>query len=97
MFNERITVIEEFVNEFSIPEPLARQARAHAHYFASLLSYHSKKVKGRRTIFKAFWIRRGRIEESQFRVIAYVLLIPLSFYLKPFLEKHFRNLIKARR
>jgi glycosyltransferase involved in cell wall biosynthesis len=38
MFNERIAVIEEFVKEFSIPKPLARKARAHAYYFASLLA-----------------------------------------------------------
>ncbi len=97
MFNERIAVIEEFVDEFSIPAPLARQARAHAYYFASLLSYHSKDVKGRRTILKAFWVRRGRIEESQLRVIIYVLLIPLSFHLKPLLEKLFRNSVRARK
>jgi hypothetical protein len=97
MFNERIAVIDEFVNEHSIPAPLARRARAHAYYFASLLSYHSKEVKGKRAILKAFWIGRGKVEESQFRVIVYVLLIPLSFHLKPFLEKVFRNSIKARK
>jgi glycosyltransferase involved in cell wall biosynthesis len=97
MFSERISVIDEFVKEYSIPTLLTRQARAHAYYFASLLSYHSKDVKGRSTMIKAFWIRRGRIEESQFRVIAYVLLTPLSFHLKPFLEKIFRNSVKARK
>ena len=97
MFNERISVIDEFLEEYSIPDPLARKARAHACYFASLLSYHSKDVKGRRTILKAFWIGRGRIEESQLRVIIYVLLIPLSFHLKPLLEKLFRNSVRARK
>lgn len=97
MFSERISVIDEFVKEYSIPDPLARKARAHAYYFASLLSYHSKDVKGRRTILKAFWVRRGRIEESQLRVIIYVLLIPLSFHLKPLLEKLFRNSVRARK
>jgi glycosyltransferase involved in cell wall biosynthesis len=97
MFNERISVIEEFVKEFAIPAPLARQARAHAYYFASLLSYHSDEIKGKRAIFKAFWIGKGRVEEAQMKVVAYVLLIPLSFYLKPFLEKVFHNSIRARK
>lgn len=97
MFDERIAVIEEFVSEFSIPEPLARKARCHAYYFASLLCYHSRKVNGKKTLLKAFWIGRGRIEEAQFRVILYILLMPLSFYIKPFLEKLLRKTIKARK
>jgi glycosyltransferase involved in cell wall biosynthesis len=97
MFSERINVIDEFVNEFYISKQLGRKARAHAHYFASLLAYHSKDVSARSTLLKAFWIRRGWIEESQIKVILYILLMPLSFYLKPILRMLFKNSIRARK
>ena len=97
MFEERIAVIEEFLKEFAVPNPLARMARAHAYYFAALLSYYSKEIHGRRTLLKSFWIRKGFVEESQLRVVAYVALMPLSFHLKPLLKKFFGQWIKARR
>ena len=97
MFEERIAVIEEFLKEFAIPNPLARVARAHAYYFAALLSYYSKEIPGRRTIIKSFWIRKGIVEESQLRVLAYVALMPLSFHLKPVMEKFVGKWIRARK
>ena len=97
MFEERIAVIEEFLSEFGIPDPLARMARAHAHYFAALLSYYSKEIRGRRTLLKSFWIRRGIVEESQLRVVAYVALLPLSFHLKPLLRQFLGKWIRARK
>jgi glycosyltransferase involved in cell wall biosynthesis len=97
MFEERIGVIDEFVREFAISNPLARKARSHAHYFASLLSYYSKEISGRRTLLKSFWIRRGIVEEAQLRVIAYVLLMPLSFHLRPLLRVLPQRLIRARK
>lgn len=97
MFEERIAVIEEFLEEFAMPNPLARMARAHAYYFAALLSYYSKEIHGRRAILKSFWIRKGIVEESQFRVIAYVALMPLGFHLKPMLKKYFGKWIRARK
>ena len=97
MFEERITVIDEFVNEFSIANPLSRIAKAHAHYFASLLSYYSKEIPGRRALLKSILIRRGIVEEAQLRIFIYVLLMPLSFHLKPLLVKLPKYLIKGRK
>lgn len=97
MFNERIEVIEQFVGEFSISEPLAAKAKAHAHYFAALLAYHSKDVSGRKALIKAFWIRKGMVEEAQLKVVIFLLFMPLSFYVKPILERFLRNSIRARK
>ena len=97
MFNERIAVIDEFVTEFDLPEYLARMARAHAHYFAALLSFHSKNVNGKRALFKAFWIRRKWIEEAQIKIVIYLMLQPFSTYLKPILVKFLGKWIRARK
>ena len=97
MFNERIAVIDEFVTEFDLPESLARMARAHAHYFAALLSFHSKDVNGKRALSKAFWIRRKWIEEAQIKIVIYLMLQPFSTYLKPILVKFLGKWIRARK
>jgi glycosyltransferase involved in cell wall biosynthesis len=97
MFNERIAVINEVTSEFKINEPLSRMARAHAHYFASILTFHSKEVRGRYTLLKAFWIRRGKIEESQLRVILFILLQPLGSYIKPILYPVMKKWIRSRK
>ena len=97
MFEERIAVIEDFLKEFDIPNPLARMARAHAYYFAALLTYYSKEIRGRRALFKSFWIRKGIVEESQLKIVAYVALMPLSFHLKPMFKKFLGKWIRARK
>ena len=97
MFNERIAVIDEFVTEFELPESLTRMARAHSHYFAAILSFHSKDVNGKQTLLKAFWIRRGWIEEAQIKIVIYLMLQPFSTYLKPLLVKFLGKWIKARK
>jgi glycosyltransferase involved in cell wall biosynthesis len=97
MYRERISVIEEFISEFRINDSLARMARAHAYYFASILSFHSNEVNGRRTLLKAFWIRRGPIEESQIRVVLFILLQPFSSHLKPVIYKILKKWIRARK
>jgi glycosyltransferase involved in cell wall biosynthesis len=95
MYDERIAVMEEFISEYDISLPLARMARAHAYYSASLLSFYSTSVKSKRTLIKAFWIRRGWIEDSQLRVIGYLLLTPLSSFLKPLILKFLGKWIRA--
>ena len=97
MFNERIAVIEEFLSEFNINKALSRMARAHAYYFASFFFFHSSDVKGRRTLLKAFWIRKGKIEESQIRAVVYMILQPFSSYIKPLRYRKMMNWIQSRK
>lgn len=97
MFNERIAVIDEFVTEFDLPNSLSRMARAHSHYFASILSFHSKDVNGKKALLRAFWIRRGWVEEAQIKIVIYLMLQPFSSYLKPILVKFLGKWIKARK
>ena len=97
MYNERIEVIEEFLKLNRISAELTRMARAHAYYFASLLAFYSSEIQGKRTLAKAFCIRRRWIEEAQFRVVLFILLMPMSTKLKPVLVKYFRSWLKGKK
>jgi glycosyltransferase involved in cell wall biosynthesis len=97
MFEERINVIEEFVTENEVNNKMRRMARAHALYFASLLVFHVPEVKAKRALLRAFFIRKGLIEESQFRIILYILLTPFSTKLKPIISKYLPRLLRSRK
>ena len=97
MAQERTSVIDEFIEEFKISRRLTRMARAHAYYFASLLSYHSNDVKGKKLLLKAYFFRRGLVEEAQIRVLLYIILLPLSRLLKPSMRKFLSKYIQARK
>lgn len=97
MFEERLNVIEEFVNENEVNDKMKRMARAHALYFASLLVFHVPEVKAKRALLRAFFIRKGLIEESQFRIIFYILLTPFSTKLNPIISKYLPRLLRSRK
>lgn len=97
MYSERISVIEDFLTENKISSNLARMARAHAHYFASLLVFHSPEIDGKRSLMRAFQLRRSWIEEAQVKVVAYIFLMPFSSKMKPILKKYFGALLKGRK
>jgi len=97
MFDERISVIEEFVNDYEIENKMKRMARAHALYFASLLVFHVPEIKAKKALLRAFFIRRGLIEESQIRIILYILLTPFSTKLRPIISKYVPRLLRSRK
>jgi glycosyltransferase involved in cell wall biosynthesis len=92
MFNERISVIEEFVKEYAIPTSLARQARAHSLYYAARLSFFSSEINGRKAILRALFMRRGWIEDSSVGVIIYLISAPISSLFKPIIKIFQRKL-----
>jgi glycosyltransferase involved in cell wall biosynthesis len=97
MFEERINVIEEFVNENKVENRVKRMARAHALYFASLLVFHVPEIRAKKSLIRAFILRRGLIEEAQLRVVIYILLTPYSAKLKPFISRYLKPFLKGRK
>lgn len=97
MYNERISVIEEFVDRYPIVPKIRRMARGHAHYFAALLAFYAPEIKGKNTLIRAFLLRGGWLEEAQIRVVAYIFFMPLSPKLKPVLIKYLGKWLKGRK
>ena len=95
MATERIRVVEEFLTLNPINEALARQARAHAYYFASRLSFFSREVNGKRYLWKALKSNNWKIEEGNFLVYSFILLLPFSRFLVTFLRPVLRRYGKA--
>lgn len=95
MATERIQVIEEFLARNSINEPLAREARAHAHYFAARLSFFSPEVNGKKLLWKALRSNSFQIEDGNRLVYIFILLLPFSRILVRFLRPLLRRFGKA--
>jgi glycosyltransferase involved in cell wall biosynthesis len=96
MANERIAVIEDFLKNNKVDNSIGRMALGTSYYMAARLCFFSPEVPGRRYLMKAFRYRRGMVEESQFQVIAYILLLPISrILLNPILTRSakYRTLI----
>jgi len=96
MANERIAVIEDFLKNNKVDTSIGRMALGTSYYMAARLCFFSPEVPGRRYLMKAFRYRRGMVEESQFQVIAYIILLPISrILLNPILTRSakYRTLI----
>lgn len=78
MARERIAVVEDFLSKNEIDRQLARKSLGHAYYTAARLTFFSKAVPGKKYLFRAFVLRRGWVEAAEFKVIAFILLDPLS-------------------
>jgi glycosyltransferase involved in cell wall biosynthesis len=78
MARERIGVVEDFLGKNAIDQHLARKSLGHAYYTAARLTFFSKEVPGKKYLIRAFMLRRGWVEAAEFRVIAFILLDPIS-------------------
>ena len=78
MARERIAVVEDFLSKNEIDPQLARKSLGHAYYTAARLTFFSKAVPGKKYLFRAFALRKGWVEAAEFKVIAFILLDPLS-------------------
>lgn len=75
---ERIAVVEDFLGKNQIDPHLARKSLGHAYYTAARLTFFSKDVPGRKYLFRAFVLRKGWVEAAELKVIAFILLDPVS-------------------
>ena len=76
MASERIMVIEEFLAQNKIPKKISRMALGSAYYMAARLVFFNSGVPGKRYLFKAFYLRKGWIEESRIHILLYILFLP---------------------
>jgi glycosyltransferase involved in cell wall biosynthesis len=90
MARERIDVIEEFLNEFEIPDAIRKKALGTSYYMASRLVFFSNDVPGRKYLLKAFQLRRSWILDAQLGVILYILFLPMSRVVDPILKRSSR-------
>ena len=98
MGDERIQLIETFIEKYSIEVGLARMARANSRYFAAALGVFDKKVKSRKLILESILISRGLPKVAKGRVVIFALLHPFSFYIVKLitkLSKKFRDRINS--
>lgn len=78
MAEERIAVIQDFLENNALPSDLKRMALAHSYFFAARLALFDCKVPGRRYLIKAFVIRRKWVEEASVPVVLVIVLAPFS-------------------
>jgi glycosyltransferase involved in cell wall biosynthesis len=93
MFDERINVITEFINEYKMPKRISKMALGNAYYSAALLKFYSNKLQGRRALLKSFYFRRGVPENFNIKEFIYLALFPISKYVFALLSR--RNLFKV--
>jgi hypothetical protein len=78
MANERITVIEDFLNNFSLDKKLGKNALGNAYYMGARLSFFDSKVPGRRFMISAIRKNNRIPSESKLSVLIFVFLLPIS-------------------
>jgi glycosyltransferase involved in cell wall biosynthesis len=86
MAAERIAVIENYLDQHPQSKELSRQAMASAYYNAAILSFFNPALPGRKWLLRGFYLRKGWITGSRVRIVAYILLSPISRYLYQILK-----------
>jgi glycosyltransferase involved in cell wall biosynthesis len=81
MARERIEVVEDFLSKNKVDPHLARKSLGHAYYTAARLTFFSRDVPGKKYLFRAFVLRQRWVEAAEFKVIAFILLDPISRWL----------------
>jgi hypothetical protein len=83
MSNERILVIQDFLNKNLVNPKLARRARASSLFSASLLSFYSDQVEGKKHLINSLLVGRGFVPNFKFLYFAYIAFLPWSRALTP--------------
>jgi glycosyltransferase involved in cell wall biosynthesis len=82
MFSERSDAVKCLIDNFPVNSKIKRMALANYLYFGLLPEGRGKRVIDKFTLLRALIIGRGRITESSIKVMVYILIYPLSKYLK---------------
>ena len=84
MANERILMMQEFLKSHSqISKKIKRNAISNAFYQAALLVYFDPKIPAKRLLAQAILARPRNIFLFEFRILLYIILMPIS---KPLLK-----------
>jgi hypothetical protein len=92
MAQERIQVIEEFIQVSEISNELKNMARGNAYYMAARISYFDYQIPAKKFLFLAFKNRKQWVEEAKIYEILYILLLPFSRSVNPIIDFLFEKL-----
>jgi glycosyltransferase involved in cell wall biosynthesis len=88
MASERITVMEEFLDENAqLPDDLKRMAISSAYYQAARLVYFDRGIPGKKFLFRALYSYPANIFSFEWRVLLYIFMAPLSASLLKVLKR----------
>ena len=92
MATERIEVINEFLNLYSVPNPLKANALSYAYYSASRLSFYSKEIPARKYLLKSIFEKKGFVNGGQARVYLFVFFLPFSRFAFKIISRNFSSI-----
>ena len=78
MARERVSVIEDFSNEFELPDVIKKMALGNAYYLAARLCFFDPKVPGIRLLMSSFKFRKNWPEEANVLGVIYILASPIA-------------------
>jgi hypothetical protein len=83
MAEERIQVIEDFLESNTVNMKLKRMALGNAYYMAARISFFDSNIPAKKYLLMAFKNRKGWVENAKFHEIIYILLLPIARLLNP--------------
>ena len=81
MAQERIDVVESFLNTNKVDEKIAQMSLGSAYYFAARLSVFSSKIPAKKWIATSFLKRKGWPEVANPLIVLFILTLPFSKFL----------------
>jgi glycosyltransferase involved in cell wall biosynthesis len=78
MARERVAVIEDFSNEFDLPNVVKRMALGNSNYLAARLCFFDPEVPGIRLLMRSFLSRKKWPEEANVLGVVYILFSPIA-------------------
>jgi glycosyltransferase involved in cell wall biosynthesis len=92
MAQERIRVVEDFLDGNVVPNYLKQMALGNAYYMAARISYFDKNIPAKQYLFTSFKNRKGWVEEAKVYEIFYILLLPISRVFNPIINIVFKKI-----
>jgi glycosyltransferase involved in cell wall biosynthesis len=94
MAQERIDVVEDFINTNKVDKKISQMSLSSAYYFAARLGVFSSKIPAKKWIATSFLKRRGWPEVANPLIVLFILTLPFSKFLLKLLIP-FSNRLKA--
>lgn len=87
MANERIRVIEEFLEDNQLDKRIQKMALSNAYYLAARLAYFDKGINGRKLFFQGLKKTRRLPTVGNPVIILYLIFWPISYFIGRLLPK----------
>jgi len=86
MAQERIQVVEEFLDSNLVHKRLKHMALGNAYYMAARISFFDKNIPAKKYLFMSLKNRKGWVEEAKLYEVMYILLLPVSRGFNPIIN-----------